>query len=115
MNAQNNKQKLFEMMEKLNPEINITEQFGQQQPAKTLAQPAQPVQPAQPGDVKSLSRANQTSTIQSAAKRINTSLEFPEAFRVWFSSLGYKPDNPAISIMKVKSEIEKVMKSMGYK
>jgi len=73
-------------------------------------------QPRQPGDVQTLNRANQNaSTVLSASKRINTTTEFPEAFRVWFSGLGYSPENPAISIMKVKTEVERIMKEMGYR
>lgn len=113
MKKTDNKQKLFEMMEVLNPDFRQDEAIVQSStsattpPTKTVSQPA---------DVKRLSQATQnTASVQKAGQQINTSSEFPEAFRVWFSSLGYKPDNPAISIMKVKSEIEKVMRSMGYK
>lgn len=105
-----NKEKLFENMEKLNPDFKIQELIQQTNQQKNNQQPRQPA------DVQSLNRATQnTQTIKTASQRINTSTEFPEAFRVWFSSLGYKPDNPAISIMRVKTEIEKVMRSMGYK
>jgi len=84
------------------------------QPTQPVA--GQPVAPKQPSDVQTLNRANQSaSMVQSASKRINTATEFPEAFRIWFTQLGYKPDNPAINIMKVKTEIDKVMRSMGYK
>ena len=92
-------------------------QAGATPPA--TAQPAaqkQPAAPRQPSDVQTLNRANQNaSVVQNASKRINTATEFPEAFRLWFTQLGYKPDNPAINIMKVKTEIDKVMRSMGYK
>ena len=119
MNTKNNKQKLFEMMEKLNPEINITELFGSQPPPKSPQQPAQPAaqqQPVQPSDVKALSKANtNASTVKTASQRINTATEFPEAFRVWFSSLGYKPNNSTINIPRVKIAVEQVMKSMGFK
>ena len=109
MTKKDAKQLLFENMSKLNPDFKLQE---------VAPQPAQPVAPQaiQPTDVKSLNRANQTSkSVQNASKRINTSREFPEAFRVWFSGLGYKPNNPAVSIARVKMEIEKVMKSMGYR
>lgn len=86
-----------------------------QQPAMGQQQ-AVNKQPYQPSDVKSLYNANKTATtVKTAGKRINTATEFPEAFRVWFATLGYKPDNPAISIMKVRTEVERVMRSMGYK
>ena len=71
---------------------------------------------SQPSDVRALGKATQTATsVQKAGQRINTATEFPEAFRLWFSGLGYKPDNPQISIAKVRTEIEKVMRNMGYK
>jgi len=114
MTKKDAKQLLFENMSKLNPDFKLQEVAPQ--PAQPVA--TQPVAPQviQPTDVKSLNRANQTSkSVQNASKRINTSREFPEAFRVWFSGLGYKPNNPAVSIARVKMEIEKVMKSMGYR
>lgn len=119
------KKRLFEVMESVNPDFNSNtiEEVLPQQPAQPVQQqraqpqqPVQPQQPAQPSDVRTLGKANQAATsVQNAGKRINTATEFPEAFRMWFSSLGYKPDNPAISIMKVRTEVERVMKSMGFK
>ena len=115
------KQLLFKNMEKLNPDFknNISEIVPSNQattPQPSVVNQAQPSAPKQPSDVQSLNRATQSaSSVQRASSRINTTTEFPEAFRLWFSSLGYKPDNPAISIMKVKTEIDKVMKSMGYR
>lgn len=111
------KQLLFENMEKLNPDFNLREITPQPiQPVAGQQPVAQPAAPKQPSDVQTLSRANQNATtVQTASKRINTATEFPEAFRLWFTQLGYKPNNPAISIMKVRTEIEKVMRSMGYK
>ena len=115
MAKKDTKQLLFENMEKLNPDFKLQEA----NPNATQTTGQQPIankQPNQPSDVKSLYRANQNATsVRTAGKRINTTTEFPEAFRVWFSSLGYRPDNPAISIMKVRTEVEKIMRSMGYK
>ena len=130
----NNKEKLFENMKKLNPSFinnkTINEAFtvGQgttsappinnqvNNPQNQATNQTQPKQPRQPSDVQTLSRANQnTATVQKASQRINTAIEFPEAFRLWFSSLGYKPDNQAINIARVRTEIEKVMKSLGFK
>lgn len=89
----------------------LTRVQNEQAPAAPQQQQA-----AQPSDVKALSKAGQTaSSVRSASQRINTTTEFPEAFRVWFSGLGYKPDNPAISIAKVKVEVEKVLKQLGYR
>lgn len=75
-----------------------------------------PQQPRQPSDVQTLNRANSNaSSVQKASSRINTTTEFPEAFRLWFQSLGYKPDNQSITIMKVRTEIERVMRELGFK
>jgi hypothetical protein len=69
-----------------------------------------------PSDVATLQRASANANmVNNASKRINTSSEFPEAFKLWFGSLGYKPENPAISIIRVKSDIGKAMTEMGYK
>jgi len=116
MAKKDTKQQLFENMEKLNPGFNIREANpNAPQPIQPVAGQQQPVA-QQPSDVKALGKANQSATnVQNASRRINTATEFPEAFRIWFSALGYKPDNPAVSIMRVRTEIEKVMRSMGYK
>jgi hypothetical protein len=113
--SKDSKQKLFETMEKLNPDFK--HELNEIQTPITGVQNQQQKQPSQPGDVLTYGKTSkgQTSTQKTAQTRINTALEFPEAFRIWFTSLGYKPENPAISIMKVKSEIERVMRSMGYK
>ena len=117
MIKKNNKELLFENMEKLNPDFKLQELAPQpavQPQAGAQPQAGQP--PRQPGDVQTLGRASKNAgTVQTASQRINTATEFPEAFRLWFTSLGYKPENPAINIAKVKIEIEKVMKSMGFR
>lgn len=121
-NKENTKQMLFEMLCKIDPtfQSNIMDEASQigattaQSPIGTT--PTQPAMPNQPSDVKTLGRATQNATtVQSASKRINTAMEFPEAFRVWFSGLGYKPENPAISIMKVKQVVGDMMMKMGFK
>jgi len=100
----------------------INEIGGAMQPNATGTQIQQPQQQQPvtqqriPSDVQSLSRANSNAqNVQRASTRINTVAEFPEAFRVWFQSLGYKPENRQISIMKVKSEVERIMKEMGFR
>jgi hypothetical protein len=94
----------------------VLNEFQQAPPIQPQGQPQQAQQPRQPGDVQSMNRALQTSsTMQKANQRINTATEFPEAFRVWFQGLGYKPDNPQISIMKVKTAVGDMMTQMGFK
>lgn len=99
---------LFENMGKLNPDFN-NEQFN----ANGL--PTQPVQPATlPSDVKTLGNVSQkASTINRAAKRIDTSTEFSGAFQNWFTGLGYTPQK--ISKSKVLMDITKVLNNLGYR
>lgn len=113
----NSKKRLFEIMERVAPNFNINEEMGGAASANPgIQQPIAPQQPRQPADVAALGRANKNAQgVSRTSKAINTAYEFPEAFRIWFQGLGYKPDNPAISIMKVKTEIERVMKDMGYR
>jgi hypothetical protein len=67
-----------------------------------------------PADVKNLRKAQQQATgVQGRAKAINTPQEFPEAFKDWFESLGYEPGKISKSI--VRSQVEKVLTSLGYK
>jgi hypothetical protein len=89
-----------------------TQQPAQQQPV--AQQPAQ--QEPKTITAQRLSRSySKTPAVQTASKQINTATKFPDAFKTWFQTLGYKPENPAISIMKVKTEVEKAMRDMGYK
>ena len=115
------KERLIEIMERVVPNFKLNEEIGGaavnpgiQQPV--APQPAAVQQPRQPADVAALGRANKNAQgVTRTSKAINTEYEFPEAFRIWFQGLGYKPENPAISIMKVKTEVERVMKDMGYR
>jgi hypothetical protein len=62
-------------------------------------------------DVTALSKASKT--IQSRTKNINTPQEFPGAFEVWFTSLGYEPGR--VGKQFVKNEVEKILVKLGYK
>ena len=67
-----------------------------------------------PSDVKSLAGAQKTATtVTSKSKAINSIQEFPGAFELWFSSLGFMPGK--ISKSTVRSEVEKVLVKLGYK
>jgi len=67
-------------------------------------------------DVQSLQRATANAgSVSKASGRINTSTEFPQAFKVWFGTLGYNPQNKAITIQRVRTEVEKAMREMGYR
>lgn len=106
----------------LPPQAGVTPQATTTPQASPNAQPVQspavtPQQPVNaPSDVRTVARMAQSATaLQGANKRINTATEFPQAFKDWFASLGYKADNPAISIMKVMTEVKKAMTEMGFK
>lgn len=153
---ENKKERLFEVMGKVNPDFSQNEeknpcwkgyeQYGmkekdgkevpncvpidefvgtqtqqmvpqpqaQQRLAQQQSQPNQ--QQKMASDVKAMQRAGKSATsVQMASKRINTATEFPQAFKLWFQSLGYKPDNPAITTNRVITDIRKVMQELGYK
>jgi hypothetical protein len=131
MKDNSTKEKLFEMLVKLNPELVTLNEIvgattapvvGTQAPTTGTpvgkAAPAATAQPQKPlaTDVQSLNKATQTATgIQNKMSRINTATEFPQAFKLWFAGLGYKPENPAISTSRVLTDIRKAMAEMGYK
>ncbi len=110
---------LFENMSKLNYDFSneafnsngLPAQTGQNQ-AVGATQP-QPVQ-QQPSDVKTLGNvAQMASTVNTAAKRIDTTNEFAGAFQNWFATLGYNPQK--ISKSKVIMDITKVLNNLGYR
>lgn len=104
MDNKNNKQRLFEVMENLNPEFKQVDEIA---PAATTTKPV-----AQP-DVTAMSYALRPAAAM--LKQINTPDEFAGAFKGWFSMLGFSPQNTTINVIRVKSDVEKVMREMGYK
>ncbi len=67
-----------------------------------------------PIDVKNLHKAQQqATTVRGRAQAIDTVPEFAGAFESWFRSLGYEPGK--ISKGVVRSQVEKVLTSLGYK
>jgi hypothetical protein len=134
------KEKLMEMLVKLNPEsaklnevtasatpVNGTQAptqvpttgtpVGATAPAATApAATAAPVEKPITGDPKTYQKQlGMSYGVKSASSRINTATEFPQAFKLWFASLGYDPQNQAISTSKVLTDIRKAMAEMGYK
>jgi hypothetical protein len=106
-----NKQRLFEMMERLNPEFKNEEITPQPIP--------QGNQVTASGDVANLQKAvNATSTVQYADSRIDTPQELQDAFGNWISRTGYslnnKPIRP-ISISMVQTLVKNAMQKLGYK
>ena len=67
-----------------------------------------------PSDVKSLAGAQKTATtVTSKSKAINSIQEFPGAFELWFSTLGFQPGK--ISKSSIRSQVETVLTKLGYK
>lgn len=67
-----------------------------------------------PSDVKNLDIAQKgATTVISKSKAIDTPQEFSGAFENWFQNLGYKPGK--ISKSFIRTEIEKVLTTLGYK
>jgi len=89
-------------------------------PAPAAPAPAAPAAPAPQKNLNAtaqrLNRSYQNSAaVQKASAQVNTATKFPQAFKTWFQTLGYKPDNPSITIMRVRTEVEKAMKELGFK
>jgi len=80
-------------------------------------QPVQPQRPVnQPADVKQYSNVQTKATAANkAASRINTTTEFSGAFKNWFASLGYKPENNTVTISRVQMLVKQAMTELGYK
>lgn len=93
MKQKDSKQRLFEVMEKLNPEIK-NEQYGVVGQTKMS------------GDARQVERST-TPVQQTANSRINTPEEFVDAFRWWFTSLGFNPEKNPIPIGRVTTEVTK--------
>lgn len=73
-------------------------------------------QPQQPSDVKNLANVqSKATTVNKAASRINNTTEFSGAFKNWFSTLGYKPENSSVSISRVQQLVRQAMIELGYK
>jgi hypothetical protein len=67
-----------------------------------------------PGDVKALSKAQQSSTtIQSRSKNINNIGEFPGAFEEWMKTLGLVPGKASRG--SIEAQVRKVLTNLGYK
>lgn len=110
-------EEMFEMMQKLNPDFRINEDsfsqfnnsFSKDQAQSTEITP-------KTGDVKNYNKASQNAkSLANKSTKINNRVEFPEAFRVWFNSLGYSPEKGNITIAMAVAEIRKVMAQMGYR
>jgi hypothetical protein len=98
-----NKKRLFELMDKLNPNIN------------EIIQPTQTNQSV-PADVAKMQQATQkSSTVQFANSRIDTPQEFEDGFKAWFATTGFNPQKKSLSISQAQTLVKNAMISLGYK
>jgi hypothetical protein len=100
-----NKRMLFEMMEKVNPDF---EQPKEDLPEQQTTIATTTTGNAQYGDPT-------YKMIAPTLKQVNAPEEFAPAFRGWFQYLGYSPQANNINIARVRSDVEKIMKELGYK
>jgi len=99
----NNKHRLFELMEKVNPNFKNED---------VLQKTTEPV----PTDVANLEKAvKSSSSVQYADSRIDTPKEFEFAFKDWLSGTGFHPQKNPISISQAQSFVKNAMESLGYK
>ena len=102
MAKKDNKQILFENMEKLNPDFKIQE-IAPVAATSTATQP-------------DVTYADSTyKTIAPALKMINTPEKFKGAFKGWFQYLGFTPQAGNINIQRVRMDVEAALKELGYK
>jgi hypothetical protein len=105
-----NKQRLFEVMERLNPDFKVSEILTPQ-PAPTQAGTGT-VSP----DVANLQKASQKSpAMQTANSRIDTPQEFEQGFTIWFSTTGFNPQKKPLSISQAQTSVRRAMEKLGYK
>jgi hypothetical protein len=102
------KQKLFEMMQKVNSDFKplLSEQIA----AGTTGN--QPI----PTDVAHQQTALKNSpTMEYTNSRIDTPQEFQEGFKVWFSSTGFNPQKKPLNISQAQVLVKNAMVALGYK
>lgn len=123
----NEKDKLFEMMEKINPDFNINElydtvaqkpQFTQnkQNIPQSQAKPTTSQQPKQSMDATAVDLLTQKSSqLKSYTSRIDTPKEFQESFLNWFKTTGFVTSGKKISVAQALSMVKTAMTSLGFK
>ena len=107
--------KLIKLVENVIKEAGeLPPQVGSQQPQTSSTIQTPTYKP--PADVQALNKAMGTATsVIKAGQRINTAQEFPDAFKSWFSGLGYSPKNGAVNTANVLRAVTKAMKELGYR
>jgi len=105
-----NKQRLFEVMEKLNPEFKVNEILTPQ------PTPAQAGARTVSSDVTNLQKISQKSpAMQTANLRIDTPQEFEDGFTIWFTTTGFNPQKKPLSISQAQTSVRRAMEKLGYK
>jgi len=95
-----NKQRLFEVMGKVNPDFKLNEITAE--PVAT--------------DIARQQAALKTSpAIQYANSRIDTPQEFEEGFQTWLMTTGFDPTTRPISISLAQSLVRNAMVTLGFK
>ena len=97
---EDSKKRLFEIMKKINVDF-INEYDVENNPNAT-------------SDVKNVARLK-TDTLKNAYSRVNNMREFEDAFKLWFTSLGFDPEKNPVNITTVVGEITNILKNLGYK
>lgn len=123
----NEKNRLFEMMEKINPDFNINELYdsvGQKSPTTPIQQPqannnqqnTSVSQPRQSMDSMAVDKFTQKSTqLKNYSSRIDTPKEFQESFLNWFKTTGFVTSGKKISVAQALSMVKTAMTSLGFK
>ena len=111
MAKKDSKKRLFEVMERVVPDFKPEEKQNLQEIAPVAAT-STATQQQQPD----VAYADSTyKVIAPALKQINTPDKFAGAFKGWFQYLGYTPQAGNINIQRVRTDVENVMKQLGYK
>jgi len=113
MIKKDNKQRLFEVMERVVPDFKPVEKEKLQELQPIAATSTATQQYGQQPDV---TYADSTyKQIAPALKQINTPEKFAGAFKGWFQYLGYTPQGANITIQRIRMDVENVLKQLGYR
>jgi hypothetical protein len=70
---------------------------------------------SRPYDVRAMERdLNIMTNVTNSKGRIDNINEFKPAFEVWFQTLGFDPKENPIQISRVRNDIDKVLRDLGY-
>jgi len=109
--TQHDEDKMFELMEKLDPN------FKRKEKQKMIMEVGgQPVQNNMNTDVARLQKVTQqNSAMQNARERIDTPQDFKQAFQVWMATTGFVTDNKPFNITQAQQLVREAMEELGFK